>query len=250
MKKQSFKVVIPARLESARFPGKILAKINDKPMIQHVYERVAESDADEIVIAVDDKYVANEVSRFMDNVELTCSGQPTGTDRIREVLENRGWSDDTKIVNVQGDSPLISPVSINQVGRLLTTFSEADVATLATRITKTEDFHDSNIVKVVWDARGYALYFSRAPIPAQEGYNVYAWRHLGIYGYTVNAVRMITSSPPVPIERFEKLEQLRAMYMGLKIKVAIAEEPHDIDVDVPADVKTVENIMIDIASDR
>lgn len=219
-------------------------------MIQHVYEKAVDSGADEIVIAVDNKEVANHVSQFMDNVEFTRVGQPTGTDRIREVLENRGWPDDTLIVNVQGDSPLISPTSIDQVGRILRLNTEADIATLATRITKVEEFHNSNVVKVVWDARGYALYFSRAPIPAQDGYDVYAWRHLGIYGYTVNALRTITSCPQVPIERFEKLEQLRAMYMGLKIKVAIAEEPHGTDVDVPEDIAVVEDIMIDIASDR
>jgi len=250
MKKQTFKVVIPARFESVRFPGKVLTKINEKPMIQHVYEKAAASGADEIVIAVDNKDVAEQVGRFMDNIEFTDISQPSGTDRIREVLENRGWSDDTLIVNVQGDSPLISPTSIDQVGKILQVNTDADIATLATRITKVEDFNNSNVVKVVWDARGNALYFSRAPIPAQDGYAVYAWRHLGIYGYRVHALRTITSSGVVSIERFEKLEQLRALYMGLKIKVAIAEEPHGPDVDVPEDVAAVEDILIDIASER
>jgi len=248
----TFKVVIPARFESSRFPGKVIHKINEKPMIQHVYERACESGADEVIIAVDNKAVQQEAKKFGADTEFTCKGQPTGTDRIREVLENRGWPDDTRIVNVQGDSPLISPVSIKQVADILKVEKAADIATLMTRITKDEEFHNSNVVKVVTDARGYALYFSRAPIPAQEGYNVWAWRHLGIYGYRPEALRMITSSPPVPLEKFERLEQLRAMYMGLKIKVSIAREPHEADVDVLDDVKAVERIMDidDVASDR
>ena len=246
----TYKVVIPARFDSTRFPGKVVAKINEKPMIQHVYERACESDAEEVIIAVDNREVEADAKKFGADTEYTGSSHGSGTDRIREVLENRGWSDDTIIVNVQVDSPLISPVSINQVASLLERNKDFDVATLATRITKTEDFYNSNIVKVIWDARGKALYFSRAPIPAQDGYDVWAWRHLGIYGYTVDAIRTMTSCTPVVLERLERLEQLRAMYMGLSIRVAIAKEPHEFDVDVPEDVKIVEELMIEIASDR
>ncbi len=246
----TFKVVIPARFESARFPGKVLAKINEKPMIQHVYERALESGADEVIIAVDNKDVADQARKFGADVELTATGHPSGTDRIREVLENRGWDNDTIIVNVQGDSPLISPISIYQVANLLKMNPGDDVATLASRITKTEEFYNTNVVKVIWDYHGHALYFSRAPIPYQTGNTIWAWRHLGIYGYTVNALREITNSGPVTIEQFERLEQLRPLMMGLKIKVAIAQEPHGADVDVPADVKVVEDIMIDVASER
>jgi 3-deoxy-manno-octulosonate cytidylyltransferase (CMP-KDO synthetase) len=247
---ESFKVVIPARFESSRFPGKVIAKINEKPMIQHVWERACESDADEVIIAVDNNEVGDKAREFGADVEKTDIGAHSGTDRIREVLENRGWDDDTIIINVQGDSPLISPLSINQVASLLVN-SDADIATLATRITKPEDFYNSNVVKVLWDSYGRALYFSRAPIPAQENSNsVWAWRHLGIYGYTTHALRLMTSCPPGTLEKFERLEQLRAMNLGLQIKVAIAQEPHHVDVDVPGDVETVENIMVDGASDR
>ncbi len=246
----TFKVVIPARFESVRFPGKVLAKINEKPMIQHVYERALESGADEVIIAVDNKKVAEQARKFGADVELTATGHPSGTDRIREVLENRGWDNDTIIVNVQGDSPLVSPTSIYQVANLLKMNPDVDVATLATRITKTEEFYNTNVVKVVWDYHGHALYFSRAPIPYQDGNTIWAWRHLGIYGYTVNALREITNSGPVTLEQFERLEQLRPLMMGLKIKVAIAQEPHGVDVDVPEDVKAVEEIMIDVASER
>jgi len=245
----TFKVVIPARFESERFPGKVLAKIKEKPMIQHVYERALESGADEVIIAVDNKEVANQAKRFGADVELTATGHQSGTDRIREVLENRGWDDDTIIVNVQGDSPLISPVSIHQVANLLKMNPDVDVATLTSRITKTEEFYNSNVVKVIWDYHGRALYFSRAPVPYQDGNTVWGWRHLGIYGYTVPALRTITSSGPVTLEKFERLEQLRPLMMGLYIKVAIAKEPHGVDVDVPEDVKAVEE-MIDVASER
>lgn len=249
----TFKVVIPARFGSTRFPGKVIAKINEKPMIQHVWERACESEAEEVIIAVDNNEVGDAARSFGAEVEKTSTDVPSGTDRIREVLENRNWPDDTVIVNVQCDSPLISPISINQVASLLTTnnFLNADMATLATRINTTEEFYNINVVKVLRDASGRALYFSRSPIPYQVGNTVWAWRHLGIYGYTTHALRTITSSTPVTIEKFENLEQLRALYMGLIIHVAIASEPHKIDVDVPGDVKIVEELIeTDAASDR
>lgn len=219
-------------------------------MIQHVWERACESDAEEVIIAFDNDEVGDKARSFGADVEKTHYGAPSGTDRIREVLETRGWDDDTIIVNVQGDSPLISPVSINQVANMLKFNPEDDMATLATRIFTKEDFYNSNIVKVLWDSYSHALYFSRSPIPDQHSDVVWAWRHLGIYGYTTHALRLITDCPPVTIEKFERLEQLRALELGLKIRVAVAQEPHGTDVDVPEDVKTVENIMIDIASDR
>ncbi len=220
-------------------------------MIQHVWERCCESNAEEVIIAFDDKEVGNKARQFGADVEKTGIA-PSGTDRIREVLENRGWDDDTIIINVQGDSPLISPVSINQVAKMLHTYADADMATLATRIFTKEDFYNSNVVKVLWDSRGHALYFSRSPVPDQRGDTVWAWRHLGIYGYTTHALRLITSCPPVAIEKFERLEQLRALELGLKIHVAVATEPHGVDVDTPEDVEIVEKLMIetDVASDR
>ncbi len=221
-------------------------------MIQHVWERACESDADEVIIAVDNEDVGDKAKAFGADIEQTTIGAPSGTDRIREVLENRKWNDNTIIVNVQGDSPLISPVSINQVAKMLHANTDADMATLATRIFTKEDFYNSNVVKVIWDSYGHAMYFSRSPIPDQKTDNIWAWRHLGIYGYRTHSLRLITNCPPVTIEKFERLEQLRALELGLKIRVAVAVEPHGVDVDVPEDVKTVEQLMIetDVASDR
>jgi 3-deoxy-manno-octulosonate cytidylyltransferase (CMP-KDO synthetase) len=246
----NFKVVIPARYDSARFPGKVLTEIDGKPMIQHVYEQSCKSEAAEVIVATDSKKVQEVASKFAD-VEMTERYHGSGTDRIREVVENRGWSDETFVINVQGDSPLINPASINQVASILEIHSDADIATLATPIETKEDFFNHNIVKVVWDSAGKALYFSRAPIPYQpEGNKVSAYRHLGIYGYTVKALREITGCGPVQLENYERLEQLRALSLGLTIKVQIAHQPHGSDVDVPADVEVVENIMFDGASER
>ena len=250
MTKRNFKVVIPARLESARFPGKVLTKINNKSMIQHVYERSCESDAADVIIATDDKAVVAECKSFGADVELTERYHGSGTDRIREVAENRKWDPDTQIVNVQGDSPLISPVSINQVASILELHGDV-MSTLASRINTPEDFYNHNIVKVIWDAAGRAMYFSRAPIPYQEKTNtIWAWRHLGIYGYTLNVLRQITNCGPTQLENYERLEQLRVLEMGIPIKIQIARDPHGSDVDVPADVEVVENIMDKDVSDR
>lgn len=246
---ESFKVVIPARYESARFPGKVLTAINNKPMIQHVYERAHESNAAEVIIATDHPEVEMRARDFGADVERTDRSHSSGTDRIREVIENRCWNDETFVVNVQGDSPLITPRSINQVADMLLMY-DVDVATLATRITDQEEFYNRHVVKVVWDGCGNALYFSRCPIPSQNEDRVWAWRHLGIYGYTVSAIRQITNAGISQLEKFEQLEQLRALALGLTIKVGIADDPHGTDVDVPADVETVESIMLDGASDR
>ncbi len=246
----NFKVVIPARFESERFPGKVLAPINEKPMIQHVYEQSCKSSAAEVIIATDSKVVRDEAHKFGADVELTEIDHGSGTDRIREVAENRKWGPSTFVVNVQGDSPLISPKSIDQVASLLQLHGDV-VATLATRITTKEDFYNHNIVKVVWDGAGRALYFSRSPIPYQDGgNNIWGWRHLGIYGYTVKVLREITGCGPVQLEIYERLEQLRALALGIPIKIQIAHEPHGSDVDVPSDVKIVETIMTEGASDR
>lgn len=247
---ENFKVVIPARFDSNRFPGKVLTKINGISMIQHVYERSCESKAAEVIIATDKKAVVDEAKTFDADVELTESYHGSGTDRIREVAENRNWDDGTFIINVQGDSPLISPESINQVADILHLHGDV-ISTLATRIDSPEDFYNHNIVKVLWDAAGRAIYFSRAPIPYQErGNTVWAWRHLGIYGYTLNTLRQVTSCGPTQLEKYERLEQLRALELGIPIKVQIAREPHGSDVDVPEDVKIVENIMEEGASER
>jgi len=241
--KSTFKVVIPARFDSSRFPGKVLAPINGKPMIQHVYERACLSDANEVIIATDTNKVASIVSQFSANVAITDYSHKSGTDRIRQVAEDNGWDADQLVINVQGDSPLISPQSINQVGEIFNWSPEIDIATLAVPIEDTDEFYSKHVVKVVMDARGHALYFSRAPIPAQDGNRVSAHRHLGIYGYRVNTLRELTNCIPSGLELYERLEQLRALTLGMTIKVSIAREPHQQDVDTPADLKIVEKIL-------
>ena len=239
--KSSVKVVIPARFDSKRFPGKILAPILDKPMIQHVYERAVQSDADEVIVATDTDEIRKECEAFGATVVMTGKFHTSGTDRIREVAEELGWSNSTPIVNVQGDSPLIAPSSINQVASYL---KDNRMATLAVPITDPEEFFNRNVVKVVMDAMNNALYFSRSPIPNQTVTDkVDAYRHLGIYGYTVATLVQLTGCPPVWTERLECLEQLRALQLGIKIKVGLAKEPHLQDVDTPDDIEIVERIL-------
>ena len=250
--RNNLKVVIPARYNSSRFPGKVLTDINGKTMLHHVYERVCESSAKEVIIATDDGRVRDHAVMIGADVEMTFGHHATGTDRIMEVARIRKWEPNTFIVNVQGDSPLISPHSIDQVADMLFMY-DAPMATLATKITDEQELYNRNIVKVVWDNQGNALYFSRSPIPDQSGNHYerpWAWRHLGIYGYMLSGLEKITSTGPSQLESIEKLEQLRALGMGINIKVGVASNPHGTDVDVPEDVDKVENIMTYGASER
>lgn len=242
----AFKVVIPARYDSSRFPGKVLAKIKGKPMIQHVYERACQSDAEEVVIASDSPEVIDVADQLGARCWLTSNTHSSGTDRVREVTELEQWSDDTVVVNVQGDSPLISPESINQVGRMLEQHVGVDIGTLCTPIETRSELDNPNVVKVVVDACDNALYFSRAAIPFQpnEKYVDSAYRHLGIYGYRVATLRRFTSARYSDLETIECLEQLRALDVGMKIKVALATNPHFIDVDTEDDIIAVEHLLL------
>lgn len=241
----SFKVVIPARFDSSRFPGKVLADINGKSMIQHVYEKALQSNAEEVIVATDSSNVVTEVVKFNGNVQLTAPSHTSGTERIAEVARNNCWCDDTIVVNVQGDSPLISPSSINQVAELRSSVNCGEIATLATPITESVDFYDSNVVKVVLSEQRNALYFSRAPIPHQSQNDSIddVYRHLGIYCYDVNTLLSYVDFLPSPLEQLEKLEQLRALYYGFTVSVEVALEPHENDVDVPADIDKVKQIL-------
>src|SRR6185369_13699022 len=161
----SFRVVIPARYDSSRLPGKALLPLAGKPMLQWVHERARSSQAVEVVVATDDERIANAARAFGADVAMTARTNVSGTDRIAEVATSRRWGDEDVVVNVQGDEPLIPPVVIDQVALLLTSHARADVGTLAARIDQAADFNDPNVVKVACDATGRALYFSRAPIP-------------------------------------------------------------------------------------
>ncbi|MEM7208431.1 MAG: 3-deoxy-manno-octulosonate cytidylyltransferase [Pseudomonadota bacterium] len=240
-----FKVVIPARYNSHRLPGKPLLELAGKPMIQHVYERAAQSGSSETVIATDDKRIAECASGFGASVCMTSSEHVSGTDRISEVVEKLDWLDEEIVVNVQGDEPLISPVLINQVASNLNKFSEASISTLCTALKDAELVNDPAVVKVVSDRKGFAHYFSRAAIPhdrdsAASDVRAFAYKHIGLYAYRVGFLKSYPNLPISPLEEIEKLEQLRALWNGYKIYVDVAREIPGQDVNTENDIAMVE----------
>ena len=244
-----FRVVIPARYASARLPGKALMSIGGKPMVQWVYERALASGANEVLIATDDLLIVSAGHSFGAEVIMTAPTHASGTDRIAEVARTYKWPDSDIIVNVQGDEPLIPPSVIKQVAALLESNARADIATLATGIDSVAELLNPNVVKVVTDPQGRALYFSRAPIPwdrdgATAGLTsqrVFAGarRHIGIYAYRVGALLRMASLAPTALEKAEKLEQLRALENGLEIRVADAVERPGPDVNTAEDFEQV-----------
>lgn len=243
----SFRVVIPARFDSSRLPGKVLLPLAGKPMLQWVHERARAARAAEVIIATDDERIANAARGFGAEVAMTARTHLSGTDRIAEVAAARNWNDADIVVNVQGDEPLLPPVIIDQVAALLGTHARADVATLAAKFTAFGDFNDPNNVKVACDAGGRALYFSRAPIPcnrdAATTLTDACLRHIGIYAYRVSALRRLASLPPGRLELIEKLEQLRALENGMEIRVALAAERPLADVNTAADLERAERAL-------
>jgi 3-deoxy-manno-octulosonate cytidylyltransferase (CMP-KDO synthetase) len=244
-----FRVVIPARYASTRLPGKALLPMAGKPMVQWVWERAGQSRAAEILIATDDSRIAEAAKSFGATVAMTAASHPSGTDRIAEVARARSWDARDIVVNVQGDEPLIPPALIDQVAGLLEQNAAADMATLGVPLTRLEQLMDPNVVKVVMDCVGRALYFSRAPIPwqrdsapagfASQTSFAGARRHIGIYAYRVSALLRLASWPATPLETAEKLEQLRALENGLQIRVADCVEPAGPDVNTPEDLERV-----------
>jgi 3-deoxy-manno-octulosonate cytidylyltransferase (CMP-KDO synthetase) len=249
-----FRVVIPARYASTRLPGKPLRAIAGRPMIQHVLERASAAGAREVVVATDDERIAAACRACGADVEMTSAAHPSGTDRLAEVAVRRGWANDQIIVNVQGDEPLLAPANVAQVAELLAATPQAAIATLATPVLSHEEFLDANAVKVVRDANGLALYFSRAPIPwprdaALAGNaGAVAWggalRHIGIYAYRVAALKALAGMAPTPLETTERLEQLRALENGLRIAVAVAISAPGPGVDTEADLARVEALLM------
>jgi 3-deoxy-manno-octulosonate cytidylyltransferase (CMP-KDO synthetase) len=248
-----FRVVIPARYASARLPGKALLPIGGKPMVQWVYERAVQSRAAEVLIATDDLLIVSAAHSFGAETVMTGTSHTSGTDRIAEVARLRRWPERDIVVNVQGDEPLIPPALIEQVATLLEANSGADMATLAAPILSLQEFLDPNAVKVVTDASGRALYFSRAPIPwtrdgAPAGISSQksfagARRHVGIYAYRVGSLIRLAALAPSPLENTEKLEQLRALQNGFEIRVADTEQRPGPDVNTPADLERVEALL-------
>ncbi|MEO3989213.1 3-deoxy-manno-octulosonate cytidylyltransferase [Pseudocitrobacter cyperus] len=242
----SFVVIIPARFASTRLPGKPLQDINGKPMIVHVLERARESGADRIIVATDHAEVAKAVEAAGGEVCMTRADHQSGTERLAEVVEKCGFSDDTIVVNVQGDEPMIPAVIIRQVADNLAA-SKAGMATLAVPIDNAEEAFNPNAVKVVMDKEGYALYFSRATIPwdrdrfaqSRETVGDSLLRHIGIYGYRAGFIRRYVGWAPSPLEQIEMLEQLRVLWYGEKIHVAVAQEVPGTGVDTPEDLARV-----------
>lgn len=238
----AFNIVIPARYASSRLPGKPLLDIAGKPMIQHVYERAVESDADSVIIATDDQRIADVASQFGANVCMTSTAHRSGTDRLAEVAKLRGFADEEIVINVQGDEPCLPALLINQVAADLAEYPQADMASLFSRIQEQKQVFDPNVVKVVMDAQGYALYFSRAPIPwMRDHFNqdkplpteLPHYRHIGLYGYRAAFLKYYADMTPCSIETEESLEQLRALFHGKKIHMseALISAGHGIDTE-------------------
>lgn len=259
----SFTVVIPARYASTRLPGKPLLDIAGKPMIQHVCERAAESGASRVVVATDDARIQSACVKFGAEVVMTSSRHVSGTDRLEEVVRKLDLSGEHRIVNVQGDEPLIPARLIDQVADNLERYPEAAIATLCERLHDTNQIFNPNVVKVVFDREGMAHYFSRAPIPwardhwtdiGRENFTALDapaalepgdgyFRHIGIYGYRASVLRQFVKWPPAPTEQAESLEQLRALYNGARIHVEVAAGTPPAGVDTEADLQRVREWM-------
>ncbi|WP_159651931.1 3-deoxy-manno-octulosonate cytidylyltransferase [Vibrio atypicus] len=246
----SFTVVIPARYQSTRLPGKPLADIAGKPMIQWVYEQAIQAGAEKVIIATDDERVENAVKAFGGDVCMTSPNHESGTERLAEVVSVMNIPDDHIIVNVQGDEPLIPPSIIAQVAQNLAS-SQAPMATLAVDITDEAEVFNPNAVKVLTDKDGYAMYFSRATIPwdrdsfANGGktINQPLMRHIGIYAYRAGFINTYINWEPTALEKIECLEQLRVLWYGEKIHVEVAKEAPAAGVDTPEDLEIVRNII-------
>lgn len=244
-----FHIVIPARFASTRLPAKPLADICGKPMIVRVVERVACCGADETWVATDSEAVRDVVVAAGHRAMMTRPDHPSGTDRLGEVVAARGWSAETIVVNVQGDEPLIDPALVSSVAGLLRQDMAASIATASHAIRDAAEFFNPNVVKVVTASDGSALYFSRAPIPyARDDFartrdvlpaGVPAQRHIGLYAYRAGFLSKYASLAPVPLERFEALEQLRALAHGFRIRVLVAENAPEAGVDTPEDLERV-----------
>lgn len=245
-----FKVVIPARYASTRLPGKPLLDIAGKPMVIWVAEQAAKSQADEVVIATDFEKIAQVAQAYQVNAVMTRIDHVSGTDRIAETAQMMGWHDDVIVVNVQGDEPLIDPILINEVALTLANNQQAVMSTACHFIHDESTFLNPNVVKVVMDVHGNALYFSRAPIPyprdkVQE-HNIQAYRHIGIYAYRVGFLKQYAQLSVTALEKIESLEQLRVLHHGYKIAVSVAQNAPASGVDTQDDLDYVRSVIASI----
>ena len=244
-----FRVIIPARYASQRLPGKPLLDIGGKPMVQHVYECALKSDAASVVVATDDGRIEEVVRAFGGQVVMTAATHHTGTDRVAEAAAALGYADEDIVVNLQGDEPMMPATLVQQVAASLAAATRAEVSTLCHPVHTAAELFDPNVVKVVMDNRGDALYFSRAPIPwdrdafAERPDKLPAgaeyYRHLGIYAYRVSFLRHYVELDSCPLEELEALEQLRILWHGYRICIARALEMPGDGIDTAADLERV-----------
>ena len=260
----NFTVLIPARLASTRLPNKPLAPIAGVPMVVRVAQRVKEAPSARsfrVVVAADDRSITDACADHGIEAVLTRTDHPSGSDRLAEACDILGLDDTHIVVNVQGDEPLIDPLLVDAVAGLLHERADADMSTAAHSIASLEEFHNPNVVKVVLDARRYALYFSRAPIPLARDHGDSLWwsqgpagessllrqaaplRHIGIYGYRAGFLRKFPQLPPAPLERAEALEQLRALWHGHRIAVHVTDIDPGAGVDTPQDLERVRQLF-------
>jgi 3-deoxy-manno-octulosonate cytidylyltransferase (CMP-KDO synthetase) len=245
----NFNVIIPARYASSRFPGKPLVDINGKPMVQHVYERALESGAAKVVVATDDARIAKVVKDFGGQYCMTGAHHESGTERLAEVVDMQNMLAHELVVNVQGDEPFIPAENIQQVAENLYQHQQAEMATLAVKISDVEEAFNPNVVKVLVDKQGFALYFSRATIPYDRARFLdedcideigdFYLRHVGIYAYRAGFIKQYVNMSPSGLEQIESLEQLRVLWHGEKIHVDVARKTPPTGIDTPEDLQRI-----------
>ena len=245
---ESFKIVIPARYASSRFPGKALHPLNGRPMILHVVDRARESAAKQIVVATDDERIADVCRDANVLVQMTSVHHRSGTDRIAEVAKQLGWPDSTVLVGLQGDEPATPAAHLNLLASNLHAHPMADMATLCVPVRSISDYQNSDRVKVVCDTQGMALYFSRAPIPCRraglcDGKFPASFIHVGLYAYRCAYLHRYGELTPAPAELEEQLEQLRVLHHGGRIHVAVVAATQVHGVDRQIDVADVEKAL-------
>jgi 3-deoxy-manno-octulosonate cytidylyltransferase (CMP-KDO synthetase) len=242
-----FHVIIPARFGSARLPGKPLAMIGERPLIQWVWQCAVTSGAASVLIATDDERIRAAASKFGADCLMTSAHHASGTDRIAEAVRARGFAAADIVVNLQGDEPTMPAEVVSNVARALRDIAPSDIATAVAPVESMREFLDPNCVKALRAGDGRALYFSRAPVPwprdnvvaGEPASFAGAWRHIGIYAYRVRSLLQFAAWPPTPLETTEKLEQLRALEHGMHIHLVTLAHPPPAGIDTPADLERV-----------
>ena len=235
----NFSIIIPARYYSTRLPGKPLLLIKDKPLIQHIFEIASSTQAEKILIATDNSEIIDTVTSFGGTAILTSSEHQSGTDRIAEVVEKLNINDEEIIINLQGDEFDLPPQLINKLASNLLKNTNFDVATLCVRIQSMNEYTDPNVVKVIFDAKNSAIYFSRSPIPADRSGKLpeEVYKHIGLYAYRAGYLKKFTQLERCALEKIEQLEQLRILYNGGRIHLDVVANNKGIGIDTSDDLK-------------